>query len=294
MREAVIIRPFHDSLADAEGVLYVEKATFDESPYTAGEVQTMLARGAQRAWLAVGEDRVVGFVAAFGSNGLAGPCWEIDLLAVHPDWTGRGVATRLIRAAAADGAKWAPRARATVATNNPGSARAFTRAGFRRDVLCELFIFRTENYARRPWTAVGMTVREVSSIREIALLAPEETVQPASGGWNSGGSPGDPAFLLAERKGQPAGYAELIRVQTLLYRGAWVESLVASSPLVSAALIHGAVSWAAGEGLDEIGMMVPEHALSLRETFQAAGFESLGAFDWLVARLPLPDLPSGR
>lgn len=293
MREAVSIRPFHDSLADAEGLLAVERATFDESPYAASEVQAMLARGRQRAWLAVDEDRVVGFVVAFGTNSLAGSCWEIDLLAVDPDWTGRGVATRLIRAAA-QGAKSAPRARATVATNNPGSARAFTRAGFRRGALCELFIFRPENRTQRPWTAVGTTVREVSSSREIAPLLPEGTVPPAPGGRDSGGSPGELTFLLAEQKGEPAGYAELIQVQTVLYRGVWIESLVASSPLVSAALVHGAVSWAVRADLDEVGMMVPEGALWLRETFQAAGFESLGAFDWLVAGLPLPDLPSGR
>jgi ribosomal protein S18 acetylase RimI-like enzyme len=292
MREAVIIRPFDDSLADAEGLLDVERATFDESPYAAAKVQAMLTRGAQRAWLALGEDRVVGFVVAFGTNSLAGPCWEIDLLAVHPDWTGRGVATHLIQAAAAEGARLAPSARAAVATNNPGSARAFTRAGFHRDALCELFIFRPEDHTRRPWTAVGTTVREASS-SEITPLLKGSAVGPLPRGLDSDGSPGDLTFLLAERKGQPAGYAELIQVQTLLYRGVWIESLVASAPVVSAALVHGAASWAVRAGLDEVGMMVPERALSLRETFQAAGFESLGAFDWLVAALPLPDGTSG-
>ena len=294
MREAVIIRPFDGSLADAEGLLEVERATFDESPYAADEVQAMLARGAQRAWLAVGQDQVIGFVVAFGTHGLAGPCWEIDLLAVHTGWTGRGVATRLIRAAAADGARSAPRARAAVATNNPGSARAFMRTGFRRGALCELYIFRPQDHTLRPWTAVGIAVREVASSSELASLLAEEVVPVELAGGNSGGSPGDPTFLLAERKGQPAGYAELIQVQTLLYRGVWIESLVASSALVSAALVHGAVNWAVRADLDEVGMLVPERALSLRQTFQAAGFESLGAFDWLVAGLPLPDSPAER
>jgi len=203
------------------------------------------------------------------------------------------VGTQLIQAAAAHGAKSAPFARATVATNNPGSARAFTRAGFRRDALCELFIFRPENHTLRRWTAVGITVRQVSSNSEIVPLLREGAVQPVLGARDPGGSPGDLTFLLAERKGQPAGYAELIQVQTLLYRGVWIESLVASSSLVSAALVHGAASWAVRAALDEVGMMVPERELPLRETFQAAGFESLGTFDWMVARLPLPDVPSG-
>lgn len=295
MREAVSVRPFNHSLADAEGLLDVERATFDESPYTADEVGAMLARGAaQQSWLAVSEDRVIGFVIAFATHGLAGPCWEIDLLAVHPEWTGLGVATRLIQAAAAEGALSAPRARAAVATNNPGSARAFMRTGFQRDALCELFIFRPENRAPLRWTAVGITVREVSSSSEVAPLLTDELLRPGSGGPQSAGGPGAPVYLLAERKGWPAGYVELIQVQTLLYRGVWIESLVASSPLVSATLVQGAVSWAAGAHLDEVGMLVPERALSLRETFQAAGFESLGAFDWLVAGLPLPDFSSDR
>lgn len=294
MREAVIIRAFQDSLADAEGLLDVERATFDESPYAAHEVQAMLARGTQRAWLAMGEDRVIGFVVAFVTNSLAGPCWEIDLLAVRPDWAGRGVATRLIQAAAAYGARSAPRARAAVASNNPGSARAFTRSGFRRDALCELFIFRPEGRPPGPWTAVGMTVREACSSKEIAPLLTKGTIQPAPGEPDSAGSPGDLTFLLAERNGQPIGYVELVQVQTLLYRGAWIESLVAATPLVSAALVHSAMTWAVRADLDEVGMMVPAPGLSLRETFHDAGFQSLGDFDWLVAELPLSGFPSGQ
>jgi hypothetical protein len=157
-----------------------------------------------------------------------------------------------------------------------------------------LFIFRPEDHTLRPWTAVGIAVREVANPGELAPLLTEALVPAGPAGGNSGGSPGDLIFLLAERKGQSVGYAELIPVQTLLYRGVWIESLVASSPLVSAALVQGAVSWAVHADLDEVGMLVPERALSLRETFQATGFESLGAFDWLVAGLPLPDAPAER
>lgn len=294
MREAVIIRPFNDSLADAEGLLDVERATFDESPYAVTEVQTMLTRGPQRAWLALDEDRTIGFVVAFATNSLAGPCWEIDLLAVHPDWAGRGVATSLIRAAAAHGARSAPRARAAVAIDNAGSARAFTRAGFRRDALCELVIFRPEGRAPSPWTVVDMTVRETCSSKEIAPLLTKGTIQPEPGELDFADSHGDLTFLLAERNGQPIGYAELVQVETLLYRGIWIESLVAATPLVSAALVRGAMTWAVRAGLDEVGMMVPGRRLSLRETFRAAGFQSLGHFDWLVTELPLPGFPSAQ
>ena len=66
-------------------------------------------------------------VIAFLTNGRRGPCWEIDLLAVEPDWRGDGLATRLIRAAGAPGARMARRARAAVASDNEASLRLCPR-----------------------------------------------------------------------------------------------------------------------------------------------------------------------
>ena len=292
MLRKTIIRPFDGSLADAEGLLAVEKATFNESPYSPEQVQAMLVGGAQRAWLALGEDEVVGFVLGFPTFGLRAPCWEVDLLAVHPDWTGRGLASRLIRASAAHGMSVARAARAAVATDNHASARAFTRVGFRRAGVCELLIFRPKDQTPRPWVALGVVVQEVASLEDAADWLPGDAApgisgQPATERWEEALT-----LLLAEHQGQPDGYAELIEVQTLLYCGAWIESLTASKQLVRAALSHAAVNWATSAGLDEIGMMVPERDQALREALRSAGFRSLGAFDWLRAPLPLPGLAS--
>jgi ribosomal protein S18 acetylase RimI-like enzyme len=290
-----IIRAFDGSLADAEGLLAVEKATFDESPYSAERVQAILTGGGQRAWLALGQGQVVGFVAAFATYGLRGPCWEIDLLAVHPDWTGLGLATRLIRAAAAHGRAAAGQVRAVVAADNLGSARAFTRAGFRRGGTCELLIFHPEDDSPRFWVASGVTIRQVDTPEQLAALLPETTglALPAGAPSNSSqGEQGRMSLLLAEQDGQPAGYAEVIEVQTLLYRGVWIESLAATRQQVRRALVKEVVERAIAAGLDEIGMMVPEGDPLLGEILLAAGFRSLGRFDWLTARLPLPGLAS--
>lgn len=308
--QRTIIRPFDGSLADAEGLLAVERESFDESPYSAEQVRVLMSGGAQHAWLAVDEGQVVGFVIAFATAGLSDPCWEIDLLAVHPDWTGRGLATRLIRAASAYGMRLAHQARAAVATDNSASARAFLRAGYRRAGLCELLIFRSGKQIPRPWAALGVIIREAVDARDAARwLTPipgpgtrwsaARDVAWAEGSLAPSGSAtvrerGDLTLLLAEHHGQPAGYAELIAVQTLLYRGVWIESFSASGDLVAAALIHGAVQRAASTGLDEIGMMVPEGNQSAQEALRAAGFRSLGAFDWLKAGLPLPGLASSQ
>lgn len=300
MQHRTVIRAFDGSLADAEGLLAVEKATFDEAPYSAERVQAMLTGGAQRAWLATGGGQVVGFIVAFLTHGLGDPRWEIDLLAVHPDWTGRGLATRLIRKAAAGGMRLARRARAVVATDNSASARAFLRAGFRRAGVCELLICRLEDQAPRPWVALGVTVREAASIEEVAGWLPKDAVPGVFDESEVGQERCGLTLLVAEYHGHPAGYAELIEVQTLLYRGIWIEALSTSTPLAGAeqvntalvrgALIHEAVNRASAAGLDEIGMLVPERDQAMRQDLRSAGFRSLGAFDWLAAVLPLPGL----
>lgn len=292
MLRKTIIRPFDGSLADAEGLLAVEKATFNESPYSPEQVQAMLAAGPQRAWLALGEGEVVGFVLGFPTFGLRAPSWEVDLLAVHPDWTGRGLASRLIRAASAHGMTVAREARAAVATDNHASARAFTRVGFRRAGVCELLIFRPKDQTPRPWVALGVMVQEAASLEEAAEWLQGDTVPGVSGQPTTERGEEALTLLLAEHQDQPDGYAELIEVQTLLYRGAWIESLTTSKQLVRAALSHAAANWATSAGLDEIGMMVPERDQALREALRSAGFRSLGAFDWLRAPLPLPGLAS--
>ena len=286
-----IIRPFDGSLADAEGMLLVERATFDEVPYSPEEVQAMLAAGPQRSWVAVGAGSVVGFLVAFVTYGLRGPCWEIDLLAVQPEWTRRGLATRLIRAASAHGVTVARQARAVVATDNAASARAFQRAGFRTTSTCNLLIYRTEGSSPRHHKIPEVTVREAADITEITGWLPEEVTS----NWPSAGQqqqemPCALTLLLAEQDGEAKGYAELLDVQTLLYRGTWIESLAASTQTASTALVHAALHRAGAVGQNEIGILMPSDDPSLQQTLLDAGFQSLGSFHWLSARLPLPGL----
>ncbi len=284
-RATTIIRAFDGSLADAEGLLAVERATFDESPYTAGQVQAMLAEGPPRAWLAQADQEVVGFVIAFLVEGLQSARWEIDLLAVRPAWTDRGLAGRLIRTASDAGKRLASRARAVVATDNEPSLRAFARVGFRRQPeVRELFVCR-------PGT-------EAPADREIPGVEVRETADPAEAGvWLAGVSPEalHPrlTLLLAQEAGRPVGYAAWLDVQTLLYRGAWVESLEASTQAACRALVGAARERAQAAGLDELGMLVPQQERDLRAVFRAEGFESLGGFYLLEAELPLPGLAAG-
>jgi ribosomal protein S18 acetylase RimI-like enzyme len=294
-----IVRAFDGSLADARGLLALEKETFDESPYSPRELQAMLTAGPQMAWVAVepgrapGDDElIVGFCIAFLTRGLHAACWEIDLLAVHPAWTRQGLATRLIRTAAAYGARLARQARAVVATDNSASARAFTRAGFHPAETCQMLIYRPQDTPPTPAAIPGVNVRPTTSRAELDAWLPADLTR-AGRRPQLEPAPHSPAvcsatWLLAEQDGQPAGYAERIEVQTLLYRGVWIESLVAPEEGARAALVRAVMEQAAAAGLDEVGAMVPAQNGELGQTLLAAGFRSLGAFRWLQTRLPLP------
>jgi len=167
-QDTAVVRTFDGSLADAEGLLAVEQATFAESPYDAPQVRDMLTTGRQRAWLAVGGGQVVGFVIAFPTTGLGGSWWEIDLLAILPEWRGRRLATPLIRAAAEAGAAAAARARAVVADDNQPSLRAFVRAGFRVGAeRTHLLIRRFEKPSPEPEPPPGLVIREPAASDEI-------------------------------------------------------------------------------------------------------------------------------
>jgi ribosomal protein S18 acetylase RimI-like enzyme len=287
-----IVRSFDGSLADAEGLLAVERSAFDDCPYDAGQVREMLTGGTQRAWLAIADGGVVGVVIAFPTHGLQGPRWEIDLLAVLPEWRGRGLGTRLIRAASGYGMAVARHARAAVAADNRTSERAFHRAGYQSaPEACNLLIYRTDDLLPGGSTSsphgspLGVTVREAESVAEAREGMPDLPALDEHA---------DVCLLLAEQNGRIAGYAELIQVQTLLYQGIWVESLHAPARAARETLVNHAVSYASASGLDEIGAMVRSRDWAFRDSLLARGFRSLGEFRWLVARLPLPGIAAAQ
>jgi hypothetical protein len=175
--------------------------------------------------------------------------------------------------------------------------------------MCNLLVYRTQGLSPRPAEARGVTVREAACVveeEEWLAAFPAPSAAPHAPGLNrrvdsprpgpeeqaathqvGQASPGR-TLLLAEQGGQPAGYAELIPVQTLLYRGEWIETLVAPSRAARDALVEAAVNRAESADLDEVGAMVPEDNWLLQQALLSGGFRSFGEFHWLVAELPLP------
>ncbi len=96
--------------------------------------------------------RVIGFVDGFVTFPPGGPRWEVDLLAVHPDYRGRGLAERLVRASTAAGLRCgAHTARGLIRTDNLASQRTFARCGYtRQPETCALYVCSRAPAAETP------------------------------------------------------------------------------------------------------------------------------------------------
>jgi ribosomal protein S18 acetylase RimI-like enzyme len=272
----MLIRSFDGSRREAEGLLAVDRGTFAESPYNADQVIHLLTRGEQRAWLAIVEGEVTGFVTAFPTHTLYGSNWEMDLVAVQPAFQKQGIATELIKAAVEGaGGHGLDKARAVVATDNPASQRAFTKAGFTPDeTVCYLLLYEIRGFAPRPLDSGSVTVRDLAFSSEEAVavlrlgqgltLRPDDVLALAGRRANE--------ILVAVRGEEIVGFAELLYVETLLYQGIWLESLIArgADREVQAALISEAVERAKRKRLDEIGCLVPTRKRRMAEGAERA------------------------
>jgi len=280
----MLIRPFDGSRHDTEGLLAMERKTFAESPYNADEVFHLLANGEQRAWLAIVQGEVVGFVAAFPTHTLHGRNWEVDLVAVLSAFRGQGTATELIKVAVEGaGGHSLDTARALAATDNLASQRAFTRAGFNpEETVCSLLLYEIRGFVPRPLDSCAVTVRDLAPSAEeaAAVLRLDEGLTLRPDGVLALASRQANEILVALRGGEVVGLAELVYVETLLYRGIWLESLIAQGAdrEIQAALIAEAVERAKRKRLDEIGCLVSVKDPLLRDVLVGQGFSMVNEY----------------
>ena len=87
-------------------------------------------------------------------------------------------------------------------------------------------------------------------------------------------------ILVAIQEGEVVGFAELLYVETLLYQGIWLESLVAqgANREIQGVLISEAVERAKRKRLDEIGCLVNEEDHLLREALLSQGFGAVNEY----------------
>ncbi|GAB4510635.1 MAG: hypothetical protein OHK0046_07830 [Anaerolineae bacterium] len=134
-KTGVEIRPAHlsDAPPIAEIIMRVWPTSQNESRRSTDlitQIEAGLSQADHRAFVAADGPRVVGFVDSFPSQNR----WELDLLAVDPDYHGRGIAGELI--AASDEAGRAAGfflTRALVQVENDPMMRALSRMGYSSD-----------------------------------------------------------------------------------------------------------------------------------------------------------------
>ncbi len=283
-----MLRPFNGSLADARGILTIDQATFNDCPYPPERIVRLLMDGEQRAWVAEVEGRVVGFATAFPTRTLQVDGWEVDLVAVHPRHQRQGMGTALIKHAVVGAPdSGATQVRAVVAVKNSPSRRAFEAVGFQT---------LPETYHLMRCTVAGAAARPpvpgMEAIRPLAGEADAQAVlrlaqtspRTVSQVIRLAGTEAH-TLLVAERDGRISAFAELVKVQTLLYAGIWVERLIApalsrkgSHPGQACLLIAAAVERAKDERIDEIGCLVAAPDWRLRQAFAGEGFVSAGQY----------------
>jgi ribosomal protein S18 acetylase RimI-like enzyme len=251
---AITIRPARRMLADATALLAVERRSLGDSPYTPEEALTILRRPEHHAYLALAAGRPVGFCSSFETPTDAGPRLELDMLGVHPDYRGRGVATSLLRAAMAGArARGVRLFRGTVAADNLPSQRAFEGAGLRRGALgalpYDLTVYQVQGDAPLPYLPEGWAAHVIhEGVAEAPALPPLR--------FSAEGA-GREVLQIHDDGGHTVALAEAQQVHSLSYRGLWLERWWAASPRALLALALGLVERARGWGLDEVGYLAP-------------------------------------
>jgi len=93
------IRNASDTVEDATIIKAIDAATFKDCPYTVTEIQNIIRSGKQAVLLAEINSKAVGFISLMEVQTLHYHGYWIDLLAVIPEYQGRGIGNCMIDAA---------------------------------------------------------------------------------------------------------------------------------------------------------------------------------------------------
>jgi ribosomal protein S18 acetylase RimI-like enzyme len=134
-------------LADAEQIATIRQAVWPDSSVDLAHIATVLSDPQHQTIVAVSDNRMTGYMACFATLAQDGTRrWEMDELAVHPDYRRQQIGYRLVAEATKAGRQYrAVFARALIEVNNLASQQTFARCGYKTDAsiyglyICTMF-----------------------------------------------------------------------------------------------------------------------------------------------------------
>lgn len=186
---------------------------------------------------------LAGFVDGFVTRSLEGVRrWEVDLIGVSAAQRGRGIATRLIEASVAAGRE---------------HGCAFARA-----------LVRLDNTAsQRAFARAGF---EVDAVLRLIYVCSQ----------NAGAFYDTAKFVACDAPEERPDW--LLPVETLTYRGGWIEAEPTWDRLQCAVAARVSFDW------DSVGVLVPAEQAQFFEVADGIDYEFAGAYQWWVRRWSPP------
>lgn len=225
--------------SDASAIAGLIRAAFPNVAADERQAARALRRDDHAAFVAERDGRVAGFCDGFVTRSAEGESrWEVDLVGVAPDSRGHGLARRLIAASVEAGRE---------------RGCAFARA-----------LIRLDNAAsQRAFAAAGFAVDPV--LRLIYVCS------------QSAGAFFDLAkFVACDAPDERPDW--LIPVETLTYRGGWIEADPTWDRLSCAVAARATFDW------DSVGVLVPAEQAGFFEVADGIDYEFVGTYQWWTLR----------
>lgn len=215
--------------SDAPHILNIKHAAWSSQSledHDVSRIAEVIALPDHATRLALVDDTPAGFVDGFMTYTPEGlPRWEVDLLAVHPHFRGKGIAAQLVALSTEAGrARGAHFARGLVEIENIGSQRTFA---------CCAYTLENQYHA----LMVGSEI-----LIDILILPPENTL--------------------------------LTPVQTINYRGIWVEGEYQKNSFLAGQVLCTQHAW------DLTGAVIPTSDTAALQIAQELDFTFVGYYQW--------------
>lgn len=132
------------TVEDANAIGGIIKAVWPDSEINIDRIENVISNTEHSTMVVTLEGALAGFVDGFMTTSV--DCirrWEVDLLAVDPQYQRRGIAASLAIANTHEGfQRGATLARGLVAVDNVGSQKSFERCGYKLgESICDLMVF---------------------------------------------------------------------------------------------------------------------------------------------------------